>query len=511
MQAFDVAKRRGAKRLDFLQPYLIALYADAEARGINADALVAQADLETGAFTSTYWTRDGNPAGLAAFDDGSSWGLTFTPQKAARAHVVHMARYLGLEDVPADWVATDARWKAVADAGYVGDVKSTDDLGNGRWATDPQYASKLKQRYAAYFGEYQETPPVADKITFGKVPHPTYHNRPIWKAENKGQNNLGKRSVKGVVYHRILGTLWGTDGYFRNPDVNSLTDYGVGVEAQDGAANDGVILRWNDPYGYQSGWASGTYNGAYGDGAAFVNKYGVNAINRDQVSIEISGFQNTAFSSKAKAAVAALSAYYADQYGIPWDVYPIAPQDGFSFVRWHEEFTRGTGKRCPFDVVKEATPEVIEMTRAILKQYQTGSYEQPETPDISTYASPITYPWLAPEEAAKGEDRVIVNPNSQTDVYFAPNVYTAIQETPRRQATGANRKIVGPPIKKGLKFKADYVYRSGRESWVLTPHGTRVKAAHLLPKVQITASGTVSVYRQPGAKPEIVRRADTTE
>lgn len=42
--AYDTAIKRGAQRTDFLREYLIALYADARALGINADVLVAQTD-----------------------------------------------------------------------------------------------------------------------------------------------------------------------------------------------------------------------------------------------------------------------------------------------------------------------------------------------------------------------------------------------------------------------------------------------------------------------------------
>ena len=214
-------------------------------------------------------------------------------------------------------------------------------------------------------------------ITFGKVPHPAYQDRPITKAEGNGQNNLGKRTVKGVVWHRILGSLWGTDSYFRNDSVAALTDYGVGVLAQDGITNDGLILRWNDPLGYQSGWASGPLNAPYGDGLAFYNKYGINAINKDQASIEISGYQNTPLSEKSRNAIAGITAYWADQYGIPWNEFPIAPQDGFSFVRWHQEFTIGSGKECPFAVVIDETPALIERTKAIMQQFQESAAPEP--------------------------------------------------------------------------------------------------------------------------------------
>src|SRR3954447_15348140 len=182
--AFATAQQRGARRLDFTRDYFTALYSDAIARGLDADVLVAQWDLETGSGTSGYWGNDGNPAGLAAFDDGSNWGLSFSPEKAARAHVTHMARYLGLTNVPADWIATDARWDAVDEAGYVGSVTTTADLGNGRWATDTQYADKLYERYVAYWGEpttSQEKP----KMSTSGIPQgwSTYEvaglNRPI--------------------------------------------------------------------------------------------------------------------------------------------------------------------------------------------------------------------------------------------------------------------------------------------------------------------------------------------
>lgn len=339
-------------------------------------------------------------------------------------------------------------------------------------------------------------------ITFGNVPHPDYHDRPIWKPNGRGQDNLGKRAVKGVVWHRMLGSLNGTDGFFRRGDVNALTDYGVGVKATDGVAFDGVIYRWNDPEGIQSGWASGPVDSPYGDGAAFVRKYGINQVNRDQASIEVSGDQNTPLTEKSREAIAALTAYWADQYGIPWDAFPIAPQDGFSFVRWHQEFTIGSGKKCPFSVVMNETDDLIERTRQIMKRYQTEPATQPETPDGTKFASPITYPWLAQEEAAKGDDRKI----GRTTVYYFPHVYTCIEETPRFQHAGADSPEIGPPVTPNTVFHADYVFRSNNVSWVLTPYGTRIRASALMPKIQITKSGTISVRRKQPGNPEIVRK-----
>lgn len=330
-------------------------------------------------------------------------------------------------------------------------------------------------------------------ITFGNVPHPEMLIRPISKPDGFGQNYLGRRAVKGVVWHRMLGSLWGTDTHFRIPSVGALTDYGVGVLAQDGAANDGLIIRWNDPRGDQSGWASGSYSAAhaYGDGAAFVRKYGINAINRDQASIEISGHQNTPLSEASRNAIAAVTAYWADQYGIPWDVFPIAPQDGFSFVRWHEEFGPDNGtKKCPFDIVKRETPALIERTRQIMKRYQTEFAPEPTPepePEKPKYAVPNVPDFLVDDNGLKVE---YIN---KTPTYPVGLVFTAIRDTPRRQGADPNTAEVGPVLKEGTRFRSTRVFRSRDKTWVLTKNGSRIAATDLKPTVTVSVDGYVGV------------------
>lgn len=401
-KAITSFRTRGALRMNDVVSYVEAVY-ELCAPDTMPDAaiVVSAADVETGTFTNKWWRERLNAGslGVTGWPPDDEVSPTFpTGAAAAKAHVAHLLLYAtgqinrgGL--TPDD----DPRFDAYRDAFGTRAFPTLNDLG-GRYAADTAYGATIARRSQVVYGNLpdqqpptQGEPPMA--IEFGRVPHPTFSDRPITKPEGRGQNNLGKRSVKGVVWHRILGSLWGTDGYFRRDDVNALTDYGVGVSATDGAANDGLILRWNNPLGFQSGWASGTYNGAYGDGEAFVQKYGVNAINRDQASIEISGQYTTPLSEKARDAIAALTAYWADQYRIPWNVFPIAPQDGFSFVRWHQEFTLGTGKVCPGQVVISETPALIERTRAILKQYQTVSDPVP-VPD----PEPEPEPEPTPEE-----------------------------------------------------------------------------------------------------------------
>ena len=94
---------------------------------------------------------------------------------------------------------------------------------------------------------------------------------------------------------------------------------------------------WNSPRSNRSPWANGTLSNPYGDGLAFYNRYGVRGINRDLVSIEISGNYDTPLDEKARSALVALTAYWADQYEIPWHEFPgVAREGGRSFVFWHQ-------------------------------------------------------------------------------------------------------------------------------------------------------------------------------
>lgn len=289
LQAYTKAIERGARRADFLREYLDALYADAATVGVNPDVLVSQWDLETGSGTSGYWERDGNPGGLAAFDDGSNWGLTFSPQKAARAHVTHLCRYLGI-DLSADWIATDARWQAVEDAGYVGSVVTTDDLGNGRWATDPQHAAKLRARYVAYWGEpkVQDQPVKDDNVALNfdprLVPFPAY--RYTWannKIDGIGQDNLGPRTLRGNVWHRGLTggqTLDQAVAYLIAPSTEGLTDgYIHNITGELVMLNPMKSLFPDLPAWWEdrAGWANGIYGNGRSpstDAAGFVARFG---------------------------------------------------------------------------------------------------------------------------------------------------------------------------------------------------------------------------------------------
>jgi hypothetical protein len=209
-------------------------------------------------------------------------------------------------------------------------------------------------------------------LTFGNVQHPAYGRHIIW---NNAWDDLGKRHNYGVVYHRMLGTLYGTETYF-DGGAKGLTHYGTGHPDD----HDGELRMWCDPLTNRAPWASGPVKAPWGDGPAFVAKYGANAVNNDLIAIEISGQYADAISDVTKDTIAALSAYWADQAQVPHDQYPHNPETGLSFTYWHQEFTGPAEKVCPGQVVMDATDDVIARTVAILKAAQTAvapSYPAP--------------------------------------------------------------------------------------------------------------------------------------
>jgi hypothetical protein len=214
-------------------------------------------------------------------------------------------------------------------------------------------------------------------ITFGRVSHPPFRDRLIPDSDTTAWDDLGARRPLGVVFHTMVGTLWGTDRYFRT-GAPALTDYGVGGTT-DGPVWDGVILRWNDPRGRRSGWANGGSDGLEGDGPLFVRTLGVDAINRDLVSIERSDGADitTPVSPKQFESMCALTAYWFDQAHVPWDRFPVNPSVGSGIVTHflHKEFAT---KGCPWAAVADRIDEFQARIRAILRAAQEN--EQPGSP-----------------------------------------------------------------------------------------------------------------------------------
>jgi len=220
---------------------------------------------------------------------------------------------------------------------------------------------------------------MSEALTFGNVPHPPFQDRLIPDAQNAAWDPLGARRILGCCQHTMVGSLNGTDQWFRRGAASTgLTDYGIGGTT-DGPSLDGVIYRWNDPTGkgYPPGispnrwpWASGPTTDLEGDGGAFVQKYGSNAVNGYLVSVERSdgGNPDSPPSDKYLESFAQLMAYFADQAQCPYDQFPILPASGLTFHYWHLEFSP---KTCPNPEVCATADATQQRVRDILKSYQT--------------------------------------------------------------------------------------------------------------------------------------------
>ena len=258
-------------------------------------------------------------------------------------------------------------------------------------------------------------------LSFGNVRHPAFVDRLIPDSQNRAWNDLGSRKPVGVCLHSMVGSLWGTDGWFRRGAASDgLTDYGIGG-ATDGPRWDGVILRWNDPRGHsatvylrdgeyvpagtpgavahrvsprRAGWANGGSDGLEGDGPAFVRTLGLAAINRDLVSIERSdgGIVTTPVSPKQFESICALTAYWFDQAKVPWDAFPLHPKHGIVTHLLHAEFAT---KTCPHAPVTSRIDEIQARVRQILKAGQTlqpaASPLPPESPVEGNHGWPAGY------------------------------------------------------------------------------------------------------------------------
>lgn len=214
------------------------------------------------------------------------------------------------------------------------------------------------------------------RLVFGRVPIPEgIELRDLVSAgPNTAFDRLGERRDLGVCVHRMVGSLRGTDAYFRGgARKRALTDFGIGGP-WDGDL-DGAIYQWVPRGAAIAPWANGPANDLDGDGIAFVQALGISAVNRDLRSIELSDGGNIAnpFGSSATprqfAALVNLVAYRFDQAEVPWDRFPLNPAVGVVTYLEHWEFGP---KECPFPPVRNAVNAIQAAVRSVLKLHQTG-------------------------------------------------------------------------------------------------------------------------------------------
>jgi uncharacterized protein YraI len=152
--AYEHARLRGAHRISEVKAYVAEVYRLCDVVDLDAAILIAQSSQETAAWTSVAWRERLNPAGIGITGPDVPGESFATGVAAARAQVAHMHAYVygNTRSLPGDLVGADPRYRQVFDSGYAGSVTRIADLA-GKWAVDPDYATKIVAHGNAIYGQ----------------------------------------------------------------------------------------------------------------------------------------------------------------------------------------------------------------------------------------------------------------------------------------------------------------------------------------------------------------------
>ena len=126
------------------------MVSEGAAEGIRGDIAFAQSIVETGYFTfpSKGQVRPwhNNYGGIGAVDGGSDPAQFPTPRLGLRAQIQHLRAYADrtVTESTLAYPLVDPRFHLVVK----GSVRNWDGLGDGQWASDPQYARKVLDVFA---------------------------------------------------------------------------------------------------------------------------------------------------------------------------------------------------------------------------------------------------------------------------------------------------------------------------------------------------------------------------
>jgi hypothetical protein len=227
-----------------------------------------------------------------------------------------------------------------------------------------------------------------------ETPYPAIIERPLPDKFGRGMT-WTPRWIHGLAeadwWHSMLGTLWGTDAFFRLISTLAATDYGIGGSL-DGAYN-GKIFRWINYFDRPNtaGWASGysSQPDFDGDGAALIQKYGWRAVNGTGRSLEFSGMIDTPVTKEQWASGIHLSAA----------IHHREIKQGYEEFAWNMHHLEVAEKDCPFPRIYRYTLEYQAGIRSIMEHFETGR-DMPDTVQIAGLTVPL--PWDAVEIDPEG-------------------------------------------------------------------------------------------------------------
>ena len=192
------------------------------------------------------------------------------------------------------------------------------------------------------------------------TPFPPFSQRLLAPKFGAGMDRGETRRTGNTVDHTMLGTLTGTDAYFRLPHIHASTHWGIGGSL-DGEL-DGAIYQWIEMGSDMIPWASGPWRGGDGDGPAYVREFGVYGINALAESIELSGQIATPLTVKQWRSLIWLHAAIAHDAG--------DDSEHFEWNMHHWEFCGKDYKGCPWPRVENYVIEHQAATIKIMQFYE---------------------------------------------------------------------------------------------------------------------------------------------
>lgn len=176
-----------------------------------------------------------------------------------------------------------------------------------------------------------EGDPVAD-LVFGRVPKPPMKVMIVPKGASgqTGWFQCPPRHNVGFMAHETQGTSSGEWYYdfFSCPNgercKDALVDFLIDPQ--------GVIYMFNDPEGTRAPWANGggalQSGGLEGDGVAYVDYFGLGAVDTKTISCEIVKNHGAPMTAKQIVSLGKLFAYYADRDQQPYTNWPAIAKYG---------------------------------------------------------------------------------------------------------------------------------------------------------------------------------------
>lgn len=254
----------------------------------------------------------------------------------------------------------------------------------------------------------------------GTIPRPPIEVRLITKRPGVGvDENYRQRIPRFTVDHSMVGTLLGTDSYFRQATTAALTDFGIGlVDRGDGYAR---IFQWNDYNGKQVGWASGPVRNPWGDalrvlaafgGAAGVNQFGVSIEHDDNGNIR------TPVSAAQWSSSAWLHAWLHGE-----ELVPSQRADSFDLNIHHREFTGTDYKDCPFPRIYDYTSEFHEAIKSIMRHWQDG-VPYPAN-GVWVAGKKLTVPVNSENGGVKPVSERVIVPGTNQEFWIIEPIYSA--------------------------------------------------------------------------------------